>query len=41
MVVRYNDILTLITHLGDEEGLVVTVKESLKVNIPIFGIHPI
>ena len=30
MVIKYNEILSLITHLGDEENIQVTVKESLK-----------
>ena len=30
MVIRYNDILTLVTTLGDQEGLRVTATESAK-----------
>lgn len=31
MVIRYEDILTLVTTIGDQEGLKVTVTQSLKV----------
>ena len=30
MVIKYNEVLGLITHLGDEENIQVSVKESLK-----------